>query len=166
MYKAHFFFRPLLLPALYLLLSLIAPSLVSAQGTPSLPEIPGWDCGTLRTTNFDTVSGNQGTWLQRDYRSASGASFRATLMTGKGPSMPGFPPDGIDTNDGFIGVGSSYRTLEICGYRATAEIHPVLGASVAVKLADGYLTLESGPYGMSAEELIDVSSQLVSSMPK
>lgn len=164
MYKTRVFFRLFLLVVFSLLLSLLSPSLIFAREAPSLPEMPHWICGELKTTNLDTVSGNQGTWFQRDYRSASGERFHAALFIGKGAGTSGFQSASIDSNDGLIGSGSTYRTFEIRGCQAIAETHPVLGTAVAVKLADGYLTLESGPYGMSSENLTDAASELISSM--
>lgn len=143
---------------------LLLSSGVFAQDVPSLPDVPGWICGEQRTTNLDTVSGNQGAWLQRDYRAASGVPIRATLMTGKGPKMLRFPPEGIDANDGPLGSGCTYRTIEIDGRPAVVETHPVLGVSLLVNLGSGYLTLESGDYGLSAEDVVTAASALLAVM--
>lgn len=164
MYKKRVFFQPFVLAVFSLLLFLSLPSLVSAQGPSRLPEMPGWISGELKTTNLDTVSGNQGTWFQRNYRSVTGAQFHATLITGKAANIASLPSGNIETTDGLIGSGSSYRTSEVGGFRAIAEVDPVLGASVVVKLADGYLTLESGPYGMTAESLLGVANELIQGM--
>lgn len=157
-------FRLLFLLPLSLLLCLILSSCVFAQGAPNLPDVPGWICGELRTTNLDTVSGNQGVWSQRDYRAASGLPIRATLMTGKGPKMLRFPPMKVDANDGPLGSGCTYRTLEIGGHAAIVETHPVLGVSVVVSLDGGYLTLESGDYGVTAEDATAAASSLLAAM--
>lgn len=137
---------------------------VFAQDARSLPEVPNWVCGELRETNLETVSGNQGIWLQRDYRSDEGATIRATLMAGKGPRMLRFPPENLDVNDGPLGSGCTYRTLEIRGRKAVVETHPLLGVSVFVNLGDGYLTLERSGYGLSESDVIPATITLLDAM--
>lgn len=118
----------------------------AAEEAPSLGTVPGWECGELRAVQFDSVSGNQGFWQERDYRTPKGASFKATLMSGKGPKYYNQPPGGIKSNDGPYGSGSTYETVTVGGYRAVLETHPILGVSLAVNaFAAGYvLTLEGG----------------------
>ncbi len=157
-------FRRFLLTLLSPLFCLVLSTCVLAQGMPNLPDVPGWICGELRTTNLDTVSGNQGVWLQRDYRAVSGLPIRATLMVGKGPKMLRFPPMNVDVNDGPLGSGCTYRTFEIGGHAAIVETHPVLGVSVIVNMDGGYLTLESSDYGVSGEDVVAAATSLLSSM--
>jgi hypothetical protein len=118
----------------------------AAAAGPSLGAVPGWECGELRIVQFDSVSGNQGFWQERGYRTPKGTSFKATLMGGKGPKYYNQPADGIKSNDGPYGAGSTYETVTVGGYRAVLETHPILGVSLAVNaFAAGYvLTLEGG----------------------
>ncbi len=119
-------------------------SLSSAQMTDALPEIPGWIHGELRKTEFDTVSGKRGFWLERDYRNNAGVPFHAVWMEGSGDK--GWTPPGneISADDGPLGTGASYKTLSVKGEKAIIEHHPVTGYSLSVKVGKkGTLTLES-----------------------
>lgn len=136
----------------------------SAQDAPGLPDVPGWGCSELRETRLNAVSSNQGTWFQRDYRTAASVTIRATLMTGKGPGMLRFPPENPGSNDGPLGSGCTYRTLEIGGREAVVETHPLLGVSVFMSLDDGYLTLESGGYGFSENDVVPAAAALLGAM--
>lgn len=49
----------------------------------TLPDVPGWQNGEMRTTELKTVSGNRGIWIERDYRTAEGTFFHAVWMEGR-----------------------------------------------------------------------------------
>jgi len=119
----------------------------------TLPDVSGWACGELRTTVLDTASGNQGVWMEREYRTTSGGKLRAILMDTDSPKIE---PDSGDYSE----PGWSRRSLVILGHPATAESGP-LGASVIVKLGKAYLRLESDPYGLPADDLTEAASVLV-----
>jgi hypothetical protein len=140
---------------LALICLLLAGSAAGASG--SLPEIAGWSCGELRSTEFDAVSGNQGSWQERDYRTPSGVRIKATLMAGKGPGKLRVPQAGTDSSDGAYGAGSSYRVLTIEGAGAILEIHPLLGHSLAADLGDATLTVESDSYGLDSDEFLEAA---------
>jgi hypothetical protein len=112
----------------------------------SLPEVRGWECGEPRVISFDSVSGSQGFWWERDYRTPEGTRFKATLMGGKGPKYYNQPAHGIESDDGPFGSGGTYETIMVGGYRAVLETHPILGVSLAVNASDAgcVLTLEAG----------------------
>lgn len=115
-----------------------------AQMTEALPEIPGWINGELRKTEFDTVSGKRGFWLERDYRNNAGVPFHAVWMEGSGDKGWTPPEKEISADDGPLGTGASYRTLSVKGEKAILEHHPVTGYSLSVKVGKkGTLTLES-----------------------
>ena len=119
-------------------------SLSSAQMTDALPEIQGWIHSELRKTEFDTVSGKRGFWLERDYRNNAGVPFHAVWMEGSGDK--GWTPPGneISADDGPLGTGASYKTLSVKGEKTIIEHHPVTGYSLSVKVGKkGTLTLES-----------------------
>ena len=130
--------------SLALLVLFLNISLSSAQMTDALPEITGWINGELRKTEFDTVSGKRGFWLEREYRNNAGAPFHAVWMEGSGDK--GWTPaeKEISADDGPLGAGASYRTLSVKGEKAILEHHPVTGYSLSVKVGKkGTLTLES-----------------------
>jgi len=119
----------------------------------TLPDVSGWTCGALRTTVLDTVSGKQGVWLEREYRTTSGSKLRAVLMDTDSPKIE---PDSGDYSE----PGWSRRSLVILGYPATVENGP-LGASVIVMLDKAYLRLESDPYGLPADDLTEAASVIM-----
>ena len=105
-----------------------------------LPDISGWQCGALRVTKLDTVSGNKGQWLERDYRTAAGAPFHAVWLDGAGEKNWNASPSPVVSD----GAGATYKTAEVSGCLAVIERHPVTGVSLAVKVDKlGTLTLES-----------------------
>ncbi|MDR1943771.1 MAG: hypothetical protein LBQ19_03020, partial [Synergistaceae bacterium] len=96
--------------ALLLLLSIIAPAYAESQARLGSPD--GWRSGELRSVTLDTVSGNQGYWLERDYRTATGVSFKATLIGGKGVAARFTTRQG-GSSDGVLGSGGVYKTFMI-----------------------------------------------------
>lgn len=112
----------------------------TATAAASLPDINGWSCGELRTTALDTVSGNKGQWLERDYRTASGTPLHAVWIEGVGQKSWN-PQKDTSSSDG---AGATYKSVEISGCSAVLERHPVTGPSLSIKVAKlGVLTLES-----------------------
>lgn len=109
-----------------------------------LTEILGWQSSELVTHEFDTVSGNRGFCHQRDYVTGWGTRLHAIWLEGAGEKgwMP--PSENISADDGLMGRGSVYRTIEIAGEKAIIEYHPVTGYCAAVKInGQGTLTVES-----------------------
>jgi hypothetical protein len=109
--------------------------------SPGTPK--GWTGGELRTVSLDTVSGNQGFWLERDYRTENGVPLKAISMGGKGPATRFFPAPGLESSDGPLGAGKTYKTFTVGDYPAVLERDPLLGLSLAVKTPDATLTLET-----------------------
>ena len=145
--------------SLALLVLFLNISLSSAQMTDALPEIPGWINGELRKTEFDTVSGKRGFWLERDYRNNAGVPLHAVWMEGSGDK--GWTPPGneISADDGPLGTGASYKTLSVKGEKAIIEHHPVTGYSLSVKVGKkGTLTLESL---IAAEEEMTAAAEVL-----
>lgn len=135
-------------------------SLSWAQMTEALPEIQGWINGELRKTEFDTVSGKRGFWLERDYRNNAGVPFHAVWMEGSGDKGWTPPEKEISADDGPLGTGASYRTLSVKGEKAILELHPVTGYSISVKVGKkGTLTLES--IIANEEEIIGAAEVLI-----
>lgn len=109
-----------------------------------LTEITGWQCGEPVVLEFDSVSGNRGLFYQRDYVTATGTRLHAVWIEGSGEK--GWePPTGIiSADDGLMGMGAIYKTMDIAGEKAIIEDHPVTGYSAAVKISGkGTLTVES-----------------------
>jgi len=129
-----------------------------AESAPELPEIEGWQCGELRTTELEAVSDNQGYWQERDYRTDSGVPIKATLLWGPGPRFYNQPPAGTSASAGQ----ATYEITQIGGFKSTIERDPALGYSVAVNAFDrGFsLTVECGPHIDSAELLRIVEALL------
>lgn len=128
-----------------------------------LPEVPAWQNGELRITALDTVSGNRGSWQERDYITDSGARVHAVWIEGAGEKGWTPPDKSISADDGLMGSGATYRTISIAGEKALIEHHPVTGGSVAVKIEKkGSLTVES-KYA-SGKEIIDAAAVLTTMM--
>lgn len=125
----------------FTLAALIAASAASHACAATLPEIDGWTCGETRETKLDTVSGNHGTWLEREYRTERGEKFLAVWMEGAGPKLwkQATPAEGGEAPE-----SESAEKISVAGRDAVIESRPVLGLSLVVKLdGDGVLTLES-----------------------
>ena len=129
-----------------------------AESIPSLPEIEGWVCGELRTVQLDAVSGNQGYWQERDYRTEGGVSLKATLLWGTGPRFYNQPTAGVSASAGE----ATYEIVSIGGFKSTVERDPLLGYSVAVNAFDRMfsLTVECDPY-VNRDELLRVVEALL-----
>lgn len=135
-----------LLSSIYIafMICIISAFSLFAADVNRLPDIDGWQNGEVRITSFDTVSGNRGTWLERDYRTISGVPFHAVWMEGSGDKGWDVSDQTLSAYDGPLGSGATYRTLTIAGNKAAIEHHPVSGYSLAVKIGKlGTLTLES-----------------------
>ncbi|MDR1915356.1 MAG: hypothetical protein LBQ58_02130 [Synergistaceae bacterium] len=155
MYSCRFY-------AITLCLLLVLGGVGSASQEHTLPAVPGWQCGELKEVEFDAVSGNQGFWQERDYRTPGGVSFKAVIMGGKGPKYYNQPPDGVISDDGPLGSGGTYRTVTVGGYRAVLETHPLLGISLAVNaFKSGYVLTIEGSAWLSESDLIDAAQTLI-----
>jgi hypothetical protein len=110
----------------------------------SLPELPNYENGALRVTKLDALSGNQGTWEERDYKTASGEKIHAVWIEGT-PEKSWTPVKANNTKSALrLESESSYKNAEILGYAAVLEDQPFVGKSLAVKVTRyGTLTLES-----------------------
>lgn len=109
-----------------------------------LPEIADWQNGKLRITNLETVSGNRGSWQEREYRTDLGARVYAIWIEGAGEKGWNAPSGDIFANDGLIGNGATYKTVTIASEKGLLERHPTTGYSLAVKIDKmGTLTVES-----------------------
>lgn len=128
-----------------------------------LPEIAAWQNGELRTTNLETVSGNRGSWQEREYRTDLGARVYAIWIEGAGEKGWNAPGGDISADDGPIGNGATYRTVTVASEKGLLERHPTTGCSVAVKIAKmGTLTVESR-YA-SESEILSAAETLVNEM--
>jgi hypothetical protein len=116
----------------------------ASETVPSLPEIDGWTCGEPRSVSLDAVSGNQGLWIERDYRTDAGVSLKATLLHGPGPKFYNQPQAGVSSRAG----ASSYEIISIGGYKSSIEYDPVLGYAVAANAFERKfsLTAEFGAF--------------------
>lgn len=134
--------KKLLIIGFVIVVSALVMSAVSESA--NLPEIASWQNGELRVTVLETVSGNRGSWQEREYRTDLGTLVYAIWLEGAGNRD--WEPSGgaISANDGLVGRGAVYRTTVICAQEGLIEHHPVTGYSVAVKVAKlGTLTVES-----------------------
>ena len=117
-----------------------------AEGNSRLPEIKGWVNGQLRTTELATISGNKGSWLERNYRTNSGSPLRAIWVDGA--AAKGWLPSAEISRGGEISGGETAKNVMIGAQKAVLEYRPAVGFSLIISLKDGVLTLES----MTAEE--------------
>jgi hypothetical protein len=144
---------------------LILQGAALAAAEPSLPVVPGWRCGELKSVRLETVSGNYGYWQERDYRTPDGISMTSTLMFGTGPKFYNQPPDGVISDGGFPGSGVSYEIISVAGRRALAERDPLTGYSVAVNAFERKftLTIEFGRFE-NRDEAIACAETLMGAM--
>jgi hypothetical protein len=152
-------------------LSLVLASVVLAlsvceAASLSLPEIGGWECGELRSTDFDAVSGNQGSWLERDYRTPSRVSIKAVLMVGKGPGELRAPPPGTNASTSVYGDGGTFRTFVMEGFPAILENRPILGLALSVHLDGATATFESDTFALAEDDFIEAASVIIQSITK
>lgn len=135
-------------------------TLTAASESAELPDIESWQNGELRVTIFDTVSGNRGSWQEREYRTNLGTTVYAIWLEGAGEKGWNPPNGTILTDDGLLGRGAVYKTVVIASQNGMIEYHPVTGYSVAVKIAKiGTLTVES-KYA-EEDEILDAAERLV-----
>ena len=108
-----------------------------------LPDVEGWFNHDARTTKLNTVSGCKGEWIERDYRTAQGVPCHAVRINGAAPK--GWKAKQISgtADDGLFGEGAVFKSLTVCGFAAEFDRHPSRGCSLAVRLPDSVLTLES-----------------------
>ena len=140
------------------LIFIMAAASAGAENVPALPDINGWQCGEIRNTELEAVSGNQGYWQERDYRTDGGVPFKATLLWGSGPKFYNQPSAGT-----IAGAGqATYEIVQIGGFKSTIERDPVLGYSVAVNAFERKfsLTVECGPHIDRGELLRSVEALL------
>jgi hypothetical protein len=146
--------------------ALFATAALADEGKISLPEIRNWECGELRETEFDSVSGAHGYWQERSYRIGPGVRVRAILMVGGGPKFIGGYLDGVDSDDGPWGSGGEYKTFTLAAANdghplpAILETHPLIGSSLIVKAEGWTLTVEAGPYEADEGDLRDAAALL------
>jgi len=128
-----------------------------------LPTIEGFTCAKARTTKLNTVSGEKGYWVERDYTTQDGKKFHAVWIDGAAPV--GWQPKKVsaEQHDGVWGNGSTFKSVKIGDFDADLESHPQLGLSLAIRLPKAVLTIESEK---SAElELIDFAKAIIKNLP-
>ena len=127
----------------------------------SLPDIDRWQNGTPRITKLEALSGNKGTWSERDYRTASGTPLHAVLIQGSGAK--GWQPRAADAEQGEISGGETAENLTIAGCPALLEYRPVIGQSLTVLVdAENVLTLESA--NAEKDEITKAAETIVKNM--
>ncbi|MDR1515332.1 MAG: hypothetical protein LBS45_06525 [Synergistaceae bacterium] len=141
-----------------ILAAFASPSALYAE--PVLGNPAGWTCGELKIVRFDAVSGSQGFWQERDYRTGNGVSLKAILMGGKGPAMLNVPAPEYESADGPLGAGRTYKTFFVGDYPALLERDRFLGISLALKTPDAALTIETPP-GPEDEDVIGLALTLL-----
>ena len=135
-----------LVRTLFCLLLLLGASPAWCLTAPhTLGEPPGWMPLTPpRSLSLKAPSGDQGVWIQRDYRSPSGDRIHAEWLGGPAVADWKAPNPGISRDDAPLGFGAAYRTFPWEGCPALLETRPHLGLSLTVSLPGiGVLTLES-----------------------
>ena len=137
---------------------------VAAADDALLPEIEGWACGEVQVIHLDTVSGNQGFWVRRNYISAQNVPMAANLMGGKGPGPLCLPAGSVDAIDGPIGSGAKYETVSIAGHRGILERDPTIGFALSVQLDKGVLTLESRAFDLERGRFLEEAGRFLAAM--
>lgn len=135
----------------------------SAFASVSLPDIPGYTAGVLRSTPLSAPSGDFGVWLSRTYRSPGGRILEATLMSGPGAGPLVAGAEGSKTNDRPLGFGATYEVFSLDGKTAVYETIPSVGQSLAVAVdTNSTITLESASLGR--KELEEAALHLIRAM--
>mgnify|MGYP000854860841 FL=1 len=117
-----------------------------AAGDPDLlPDILGWYAGSQASEEYETPTEQLGCRMERLYRrQADNHSILVVWVRGPGTLWQGFPEGEVSADDGPIGSGATYSTLEIGGHRAVLECHPLTGRALSVAIApDSTLTFET-----------------------
>ncbi|MDR0616080.1 MAG: hypothetical protein LBG29_04665 [Synergistaceae bacterium] len=140
-------------------------NVASAQEEPrtELKCPDGWTCGELKITQLDAVSGKQGFWSEREYRTGNGVSLKAALIGGKGPAWLNVPAPGLESGDGFLGAGKTYETLFAGDYPAILELDRLLGTSLSVIIPGATLTIET-PESLSGDDIVELALVLLHAM--
>ncbi|MDR3255846.1 MAG: hypothetical protein LBT31_09810 [Synergistaceae bacterium] len=131
-------------------------ALAASLGTPE-----GWESGELKTVQLEAVSGNQGTWFERTYKTATGASITATLMEGKGASWHNVPLAPPPRDQGGLFGGEIYRKFTTYGREAVIERRPFMGTVLAMKADGATLTLECRDSAILDDELVRYADELL-----
>lgn len=113
----------------------------------SLPDVEGWGSGTLMLKTLSSISGEHGTWLEREYTAPAGR-FKAILMSGSGAKY-------------------FYQPLDMVGKRMSFETDPILGSTLIVDVyGDGMttLTLETKSPSISEDQMIVWAELMIETM--
>lgn len=122
-----------------LILAISLPALASgnniSERSSNLPDIEGWQTIEENIVDFDTPSGNYGSWERKIIiEKASGNKIEIHLFTGQGPGPMYIPRGKIRTDDRPVGFGATYETIKIGGFRAIIESYPYIGLALAISL--------------------------------
>ncbi|HOR54102.1 MAG TPA: hypothetical protein PLM30_02650 [Synergistales bacterium] len=133
------------LVTLSLAFSMAASTGWAAKNAGPLPDIPGWDSGDLATEEYETPTEQLGCRMERLYRrQADNHSILVVWVRGPGTLWQGFPEGEVSADDGPIGSGATYNTLDIDDHRAVLECHPLVGKALSVAIAPDFtLTFET-----------------------
>lgn len=136
---------------------------VSFGDSSLLPAMENFTCSKARTTKLNTVSGEKGYWVERDYITQDGKNFHAVWIDGAGPV--GWQPKKVSSiqQDGVWGNGSTFKSVKIGNFEADLESHPQLGLSLAIRLPEAVLTIESEK--ATEQELIDFAMAIIKTLP-
>jgi len=134
---------------------------VSFGDSSLLPPMKSFTCSKARTTKLNTVSGEKGYWVERDYTTQDGKKFHAVWIDGAGPVD--WQPKKISSTqqDGVWGNGSTFKSVKIDNFDADLESHPQLGLSLAIRLQEAVLTIESEK--ATEQDLIDFAMAIIQS---
>ena len=110
------------------------------------PDITGWRGGETLSMELEAPSQVMGSRSERLYRrETDNHTIQVIMLKGPGTLWQGLPKGEISADDGPIGSGATFRTLEAGGYRAVMEDHPLTGKALVVEMApDSTLTFETG----------------------
>ena len=131
--------------AFLLALALMTAAGALDEGLCLFPDITGWRGGETLWKELETLSEVMGYRSERLYRrEADNHSIQVILLKGPGTLWQGLPKGEICADDGPVGSGATFRTLEAGGYRAVMEDHPLTGKALVVEMApDSTLTFET-----------------------
>lgn len=139
---------------------------VALAETALLPEVEGWTNGEVQVIHLDTVSGNQGFWVRRNYVSSRNIGITANLIGGKGPGSLYLSAPGTDALDGPIGSGAGYEAVTVGEHRGILEHDPTIGYSLSLQMEGAVLTLECRAFDLQKEDLLAEAEHLLSELKR
>lgn len=156
--------RQLFILLLVLTFSLFTgPIPVSAGSHPKIPVIEGWKVVTEETRDLAIPDKDLGCFIQQKIRSQNNRIVQVMLLTGSGPGELYIPEGNISQDDRPLGLGATYETFDMEGFRGIIEYYPYIGTALSLKISsEATFILESK--SLNSSELKELLRQYLGLM--